>query len=628
MAPPGSTRPRYVWVASLGALGVVFGDIGTSPLYAFRETFVAAGGLGVTRANVLGILSLIVWSLVIVVTIKYLAFVMRADNDGEGGILALTALITPTGGVRRGGARWGLVLLGLFGTALLYGDGMITPAISVLSAVEGFEVATSAFEPYVIPIAVAILVALFSIQHRGTATIGAIFGPVMVVWFTVLAALGMYRLVSEPGVLAALGPWHAVRFFTEHPRLAFLALGAVFLVVTGSEALYADMGHFGKRPIRTAWFALVFPALLVNYFGQGALLIGEPAAVDNPFYRMPPSWAVVPLVLLATAATVIASQALITGAYSLTMQAALLGYLPRVEIDHTSPREVGQVYVGAINWVLMIACVGLVIGFGSSSNLAGAYGVAVTATMVVTTLLLYLVLRERWKWPRLAALSLTGAFLAVDLAFFGANVLKVPDGGWFPLVVGAAVFMVMTTWKRGRALVAARLHRGEPAIERFIGSLAGHPPPRVPGTGVYLFPQPGATPPALLSNLRHYGVLHETLILVSVTIADQPRIPKARRSTVHHLGNEVHQVVLKFGFMEEPDVPTALAETVRSDFGFDRDDATYFLGRELVVPSPRPGMAGWRERLFAFMHRNASSAAHQFRLPPERVVEVGSQVEI
>ncbi len=621
-------RPRYLLLTSVGALGVVFGDIGTSPLYAFREAFHAADDLNVTKDNVLGILSLMLWALVLVVTVKYLVFVLRADNDGEGGILALTALITPAGRTRRRGVRWGLVLFGLFGTALLYGDGIITPAISVLSAVEGFEVATPAFEPYVVWIAAAILVALFAIQHRGTATIGALFGPVMLVWFGVLAALGLYRLVDEPAVLAAVNPGHAVRFLAGEPWLGFLALGAVFLVVTGSEALYADMGHFGRGPIRLGWFGLVFPALLVHYFGQGGLLLAEPSAIDNPFYRMPPEWAVLPLVVLATLATVIASQALITGAYSLTVQATQLGYLPRVDVDHTSTREFGQVYVPSVNWALMVACVTLVFAFGSSSNLAGAYGVAVTSTMVITSALLYVVMRERWGWSRPVAGAVTAAFLLVDVAFFAANALKIPAGGWFPLVVGLAVFTVMTTWRHGRELVAARLHRGELSIERFIGSIARHPQARVPGTAVYLFPEPGATPPALLANLRHNEVLHETIVLVAVRTEHVPRVPPARRATVHDLGDEFFQVVLHFGFLEEADVPTALANTVRRGFGFDPADATYFLGRETVLPAPGGGMTRWREHLFSLLHRNAVGAARYFRLPPGQVFEVGSQVEV
>ena len=625
---PTERGPKYLLLMSLGALGVVYGDIGTSPLYALRESFLAAEGLSVTRENVLGVLSLMIWSLVIVVTVKYLVFVMRADNHGEGGILALTALITPANRGRRGGVRWGLVLLGLFGTALLYGDGVITPAISVLSAVEGVAVASPALESIVVPAAAVILVLLFSIQRKGTASIGAIFGPVMILWFAVLASLGLYRMVGEPGVLAAVVPTHAFSLFTTHPKLGFLALGAVFLVVTGSEALYADMGHFGSRPIRLGWFSIVFPALLLNYFGQGALLIQQPDTISNPFYAMPPDWAVVPLVVLATLATVIASQALISGAFSLTMQAIQLGYLPRVRIDHTSDRQFGQIYVPTVNWALMVGCVGLVFSFGSSTNLAAAYGVAVTSTMVITTILLYFVMRERWRWPRAVALALSIGFGLVDMAFFAANIVKIPAGGWFPLLVGAAVFTTMTTWERGRELLAARLRRGDLPIERFIGSITEHPQRRIAGTAVYLFPQSGATPPALLANLRHNEVIHESVALVSVQTESVPRVAQAQRHNVHDLGEGFAQVELRFGFMEEPDVPTALGNIVSPVFGFSRTDAVYFLGRESVIASERPGMAIWRERFFGFMHRNASSAAGFFCLPRDRVIEVGVQVEI
>jgi len=618
---------RYLLTMSVGALGIVYGDIGTSPLYAFRESFHAAEGLGVNRASVFGVLSLVFWALVLVVSLKYLIFVVRADNHGEGGILALAALIVPAHKTRPTGLRWGLILLGLFGTALLYGDGIITPAISVLSAVEGLEVVTPALEPYVIPIAVTILVALFAIQRQGTAKVGAVFGPVMIVWFSVLAVLGGYHVIRDPGVLAAVNPTHAFRFIGEQPRLAFLALGAIFLVVTGSEALYADMGHFGKRPIRIGWYTVVFPALLLNYFGQGAMLIAQPDTIDNPFFRMSPDWAVLPMVILATMATVIASQALISGAYSLTMQAVQLGYLPRFDIDHTSPREIGQVYIASINWSLMIACVGLVVSFRSSTNLAAAYGVAVTTTMVITTMLLYFVMRERWKWTPTVSLSLTALFLVVDVSFFAANIVKVPAGGWFPLVVGGVMFFVMTTWKLGRTRMTAALKRGDLPIERFIGSITTHPQLRVPGTAAYLFPDPGVTPPALLANLRHNEVLHETVVLVSVQTSNVPRVPQVRRATVHELGEGFVQVVLHFGFMDEPDVPRALSNIVDPEFGFDSEDAAYFLGRETIITKGR-GIGRWRAALFALMHRNSSSAVQYFSLPPEQVIEIGRQVAL
>jgi KUP system potassium uptake protein len=449
----------------------------------------------------------------------------------------------------------------------------------------------------------------------------------MIVWFTVLAVLGGFYVVQDPGILAAINPIHAGRFIAANPRLAFLALGSIFLVVTGSEALYADMGHFGKRPIRIGWYTVVFPALLLNYFGQGAMLIANPENIDNPFFRMSPAWAVLPMVILATMATVIASQALITGAYSLTMQAVQLGYLPRFGIDHTSPREIGQVYIAAINWGLMIACVGLVLAFRSSSNLAAAYGVAVTTTMVITTTLLYFVMRERWSWSPLLAGSLTAVFLIVDVAFFAANIVKVPAGGWFPLVVGGAVFAAMTTWKTGRRRLATALRRGELPIERFIGSIATHPQLRVPGTAVYLFPDPGVTPPALLANLRHNEVLHETVVLVAVQTSSVPRVPQVRRATVHDLGEGFAQVVLHFGFMDAPDVPRALINIVDPEFGFDPEDATYFVGRETIINRSR-GIARARLALYAAMHRNSSSAVQYFSLPPSQVIEIGKQVAL
>jgi KUP system potassium uptake protein len=520
-----------------------------------------------------------------------------------------------------------LILLGLFGTALLYGDGIITPAISVLSAVEGLEIAAPALGPYVVPIAVGILIALFSIQRAGTAVVGAIFGPVMIVWFAVLALLGGYYVLQDPVVLSAVNPAHGFRLIGAEPRQAFLALGSIFLVVTGAEALYADMGHFGKRPIRLGWYIVVFPSLLLNYFGQGAMLMSDPSAIDNPFFRMPPEWAVFPLVILATMATVIASQALISGVYSLTMQAVQLGYLPRFDIDHTSPREIGQIYIATINWGLAVACVGLVLAFRSSSNLAAAYGVAVTTTMVITTVLLYFLMRTRWNWSRWVAGSLTALFLIVDVSFFAANIVKVPAGGWFPLVVGLALFLVMTTWKAGRRRLTAALKRGELPIERFIGSITAHPQVRVPGTAVYLFPDPGITPPALLANLRHNEVLHETVVLVSVQTSTVPRVQQVKRATVHELGEGFVQVVLHFGFMDEPDVPKALSNIVDPEFGFDPDDSTFFIGRETII-NRGSGIGRARAALYALMHRNASSPVQFFSLPPGQVIEIGKQVAL
>lgn len=621
-------KGKYLALLALGALGVVYGDIGTSPLYAFRESFHHTYGLAVTPANILGILSLIFWALTIVISIKYIAFVMRADNRGEGGILALTALIFPPDGPRRYNPRYLLILLGIFGTALLYGDGMITPAISVLSAVEGLEVATPFFRPYIIPITIAILVGLFLFQNQGTERVGKIFGPVTLVWFTVLALLGIPWIVRQPGVLVAINPYYGIEFFIQNGLAGFLVLGSVFLVVTGGEALYADMGHFGRAPIRLAWFAVALPALLLNYFGQGALLLTIPEAVENPFYRMTPGWALYPVVVIATMAAVIASQALITGAFSLTMQAVQLGYLPRVAIRHTSAHERGQIYIPAINWVLMVACVALVLAFGSSSNLAAAYGVAVTTTMVITTLLLFVVERDRWGWPLPVALGLTLLFLVIDLAFLGANLNKTLAGGWFPLAVGAIVFVLMTTWKRGREILAQRLRVGTIPFAEFIEQVYAEDPVRVQGTAVFMSSNPKSTPPALLHNWRHNRVLHKRVILLSVQTKEQPRVPRAEKVSVAELGDGFFQVILSHGFMENPHVPRGLRMARHNGLELDMNEISYFLGRERLYATNRPGMAIWREKLFATMSRNSISATDFFSLPPNQVVELGTMVEM
>lgn len=617
---------RALALLSLTALGIVYGDIGTSPLYAVRESFLPSHGLAVTPANVLGVLSLIFWSLVLVISVKYLAFILRADNRGEGGILALAALATPM--ARGAGGKRGLILLGLFGTALLYGDGAITPAISVLSAIEGLEVATPFFAPWVIPITVGILVALFAAQRHGTARVGRMFGPVTLLWFATLAVLGIAQLVREPAVLAAMHPGHALRFFLENGARGFVVLGSVFLVVTGGEALYADMGHFGRRPIRLAWFGIVLPALLINYFGQGALLIHTPDAVENPFYRMAPAWALYPVVAIATAATIIASQALISGAFSLTMQAVQLGCLPRVTIEHTSPSIFGQIYIPGVNWGLMLACIGLVIGFGSSSNLAAAYGVAVTTTMVITTILFFVVARERWGWnPWLVGL-LTAAFLVVDLAFWGANLIKIPHGGWFPLVVGAVLVVVMSTWRRGREILTARVTAGLLPAEAFVAQVRERAATRVPGTAVFLYSNPDATPPALLHNLKHNRVLHGRVLFVSVTVAEEPHVPAGDRASVRALGEGFHRVMLRYGFMEEPDVPAAMAGLEAVGLRIVPMETTYFLGRETVVRSRSRRMSRWRALLFGVLNRNARPASAFYRLTPNRVVELGAQIEL
>jgi len=631
--PSAGASRHSLFPLTLTAIGVVYGDIGTSPLYAMRECFFGSHSVTPTHENVLGVLSLIIYSLVIVISIKYIVVVMRADNQGEGGILALTALLPDRNAPQKGadwlhGSRPLLIGLGIFGAALLYGDGMITPAITVLGAVEGLQVATPFFSPYIVPASVTILVLVFLIQRYGTHRVGRLFGPVMVVWFVVIAALGVSWIVRAPAVLAAIDPRHAIRFFAENGLYGFTVLGAVFLVVTGGEALYADMGHFGKRPIRAAWFAVVLPALLLNYFGQGALMLFDPEAAHQPFFRMAPAWALLPLVAVATAAAIIASQALISGAFSLTRQAIQLGYVPRLDISHTSSHEMGQVYVPQVNWGLAAATILIVIGFRSSGALAAAYGVAVTMTMVITAVLLHVVAVERWKWPVVAAVCVTTVFMAVDLAFLGANLLKVVQGGWLPIVIGAALFTLMTTWKTGRRLMADRLTARAIPLEEFMQGIVDHPPTRVPGTAVFMTAQPSGTPPALAHNLRHNKVLHEFVVVLTVSTAQVPYVLPKDQVTMESLGHRVCNVRVRYGFMQVPNVPEALALARRSGLEMDPEDVTYFLGRETIIVTRRPGMAPWRERLFVLMARNAVRATAFFRLPPERVVELGVQVEI
>jgi KUP system potassium uptake protein len=621
----GAAR-RKLLPLTLTAIGVVYGDIGTSPLYAMRECFFGSHSVPATQENVLGVLSLIIYSLLLVISIKYIAIVMRADNQGEGGILALTALL-PERADRR--ASWpALILLGIFGAALLYGDGMITPAITVLGAVEGLKLATPLFEPYVAPVAVVILIAVFAIQRHGTHRVGRLFGPIMVAWFVAIAALGVIWLVRAPVVLTAVDPRHAVSFFRDHGWHGFAVLGAVFLVVTGGEALYADMGHFGKRPIRVAWFGLVLPALLLNYFGQGALLLTNPAAAEQPFFLLAPGWALLPLIGLATAAAIIASQALISGAFSLTQQAVQLGYCPRLDIEHTSHTEMGQVYVPQVNWALMLSTIVIVVGFGSSTALAAAYGIAVTLTMVITAVLLQVVAIERWGWSPAVAYAVTGIFLVIDLAFFGANALKIAHGGWLPLVIGGLLFTLMTTWKTGRQVVAARLTARALPIEDFLLQVQDMRPARVPGTAVFMTAQPRGTPPALAHNLRYNKVLHEHVITLMVITQPVPHVPPDRQVAVRPLGDGVFDVVVRYGFMEDPNVPEALMRAREQGLELDEEDVTFFLGRETLIVTRGPGMAMWRERLFVLMARNAVRATTYFRLPPERVVELGVQVEI
>ncbi|MCB0710728.1 MAG: potassium uptake protein [Ignavibacteriae bacterium] len=629
---------NYLLILSLTALGVVYGDIGTSPLYAMRECFQGPFAVEPTPANIFGVLSLIFWSLLIVISLKYLLFILRADNHGEGGILALTALVISRkkikspereeGEKRNHVARRGLVLIGIFGAALLYGDGMITPAISVLSAVEGLEIATPFFRPWIIPLTIAILILLFSIQNRGTGKVGAIFGPITLLWFLVIALLGVNYILQTPEILGALNPVYGLNFFIANSWRGFLVLGAVFLVVTGGEALYADMGHFGAKPIRLTWFALVLPSLLLNYFGQGGLLLRNPSAASNPFYSMSPEWALYPIVILATGATVIASQALISGAFSLTMQGVQLGYLPRLRITHTSARERGQIYVPTVNWILLLACIGLVIGFSSSSNLAAAYGVSVTATMGITTILFGVIVRRRWGWSLWLVIPFVTFFLLVDLAFLGANLTKILHGGWFPLLVGGILFTLMTTWKTGRRILEERIGETIIPLDELLlyDDKPDDLPVRVPGTAVFLTRDPQSVPPPLVRNLRHNKVLHERNILLTVLTTTAPLVRDKKRVKVERLGSGIWQVTLTYGFMQSPDVPRGLKEAHIQ--GVNWRHVTYFLGRESIVVTPRPGMAIWREHLFALMSRNTRSAASWFHIPPDQVVEIGARVEI
>jgi len=612
---------------ALGAIGVVYGDIGTSPLYTMKEVFAGHHPIATSVDNVLGILSLVFWALTVVVSIKYVAFIMRADNNGEGGIMALIAVVqrAVAADTRIG---WLLAVLGIFGASLFYGDGMITPAISVLSAVEGLEVAAPALRPMVEPIALVVLIVLFAIQRHGTHHVGRFFGPVMVLWFLTLATLGVYNVLQAPAVLAAVNPLHAIEFFAAHRGYAFLVLGAVVLAVTGAEALYADMGHFGRKPIRLAWFFFVLPALLLNYFGQGALLIQNPQAVVNPFYIQAPGWALYPLIALATAATVIASQAVITGAFSVTRQAIQLGYLPRMQIVHTSEHAIGQIYIPFINWAMLSGIVVLVLIFGSSSNLAAAYGIAVTGTMLIDTVLGFVVVITLWRWNRaLAVFGLIG-FLAVDLAFFGATSLKIVEGGWFPLLIGIVVFTVLSTWKSGRRLLLQRLKSGAIALEPFIQGLVAHPPARVPGTAVFLTASKEGVPHALLHNLAHNKVLHERVVFLTVRTADQPYVPPERRIEIEDLGHDFYRIVVHYGFKDEPDIPNALALCEAQGLKFEMMQTSFFLSRETIIATGLPGMAPWREQLFIHMARNAESAMSFFRIPTNRVIELGSQVEI
>ena len=611
----------------LAALGVVYGDIGTSPLYAFRECFHEAHDLPPDRGNILGILSLIFWALMLILSVKYLAIVMRADNEGEGGILALLALLRRKARVPAA-RRPLLIILGLFGAALLYGDGMITPAISVLSAVEGLRVATPVFDPYIVPITVVILVLLFAFQFKGTAHIGKIFGPVTLVWFAYMGLVGTLSLLARPEALEALDPRLAVGFLWHHGAGSLLPLGAVFLAVTGAEALYADMGHFGKGAIRRTWFVVVLPCLLLNYFGQGALLLAHPEAVTNPFYLLVPGWALYPTVALACLATIIASQAVISGAFSLTRQAVRLGYLPRIRILHTSHDEAGQIYVPSINWFLLVAASALAVLFGSSSGLAAAYGIAVSATMLITTILVYVLMRERWEWSRWQALALTTPFLFVDFAFLSANSLKILRGGWIPILVGILGYIVMSTWSRGRELLALRIAEQSGTLEDLRKDFAETPPLMVPGTAIFLTSTPKGTPATLIQNLKHNHVLHEQNLFLTLVTEDRPRLPRDERLELSRLADHFQRAVGHYGYMEDPNIFHILARCADEGLEIDLDRATFFLGRETLFATPREGMPIWREKLFAMIARNSVPAPREFHIPPERVVEIGVQIEL
>lgn len=612
----------------LGAMGIVYGDIGTSPLYAFQVCFDGPHSVGISEANILGVLSLIVWSLILVISIKYLTIVMRADNDGEGGILALLAIVTSDSEKRSGKASKWLILTGLFGASLLYGDGMITPAISVLSAVEGLKIATPKVEPFITSIAIGILLALFLFQHRGTHRIGTIFGPIMLVWFLVLGTMGVWQIANRPSVMAAINPWHAADFFLSHGGPGFFILGSVFLVVTGGEALYADMGHFGKRPIRVVWFMLILPALVLNYFGQGSLLLDNPAFAENPFFHLASDAWKYPLVVLSTLATVVASQAVISGAFSLTLQAVQLGYLPRMEILHTSETEFGQIYIPVVNYFLMAATIGLVIGFETSSRLASAYGMAVSTTMAITTVLAFVAMRRLWNWPLPVACLVAALLLTVDLCFFAANLFKIFEGGWFPLLVGLLFVLIMTTWRRGRELFAAYLEDSKVPYDDLLKWLDADPPARIPGTVIHLSSSLDSVPQTLLLNLRHNRVMHEQIAVVTLVFEKTPFVNVGSRITIETLQKDFYLIQLRYGFMQQVNVPLALDAGAREVLNIDPSITTYVLGRSRFLATKRPGMAFWRERLFGFLSNNAERAADYFGIPSRQVLEIGAEIEL
>ncbi len=611
---------------TLAALGVVFGDIGTSPLYTMKEVFsVGTHPVPLTEANMLGILSLIVWALIMVVSVKYVAFIMRADNRGEGGIMALLALASRSteGNVKK---QRIIMLLGILGACMFYADGMITPAISVLSAVEGLELAAPILHPLILPITLIVIFLLFWAQSKGTALVGAFFGPVMLLWFGTLGILGAIEVINYPAILKAINPIYAIHFFQVSPSIAFIALGAVVLAVNGVEALYADMGHFGRFPIRLAWFGFVLPALVLNYFGQGALILQHPESVINPFYLLAPEWMLFPLIILATLAAVIASQAVITGAFSVSRQALQLGYLPRMHVEHTSESQEGQIYMPRVNWGLMLAIMALVIGFKSSGNLAAAYGIAVTGDMVITTLLAGMVFRYLWGWGKVRTISLVMLFLTIDLAFFSANVLKIPDGGWVPLVIGIFIFTLMLTWKTGRTQLHQNVKNEAMALAPFIEAIGAHPPARVPGTAIFLTPNSDGVPHAMLHNLKHNKVLHERVLILTVKFLDFPHTPLSERVEVEALGHEFYKVIVHYGFKDEPDLPRDLLLCAEKGLTLETMDTSFFVGKEILIANRGVGMAYWRKKIFIGLFRSAETITNQFKLPPNRVVELGAQV--
>ncbi|WP_316899235.1 potassium transporter Kup [Pseudodesulfovibrio indicus] len=612
---------------SLAALGVVFGDIGTSPLYAIRECFHGEYGIEVSGANVLGVLSLIFWALMLIVSFKYLVMVLRADHDGEGGVLALTTLVKPRKRPLRGPAKV-LVVLGLFAACLLYGDGMITPAISVLSAVEGLGHITPLFKPYIVHITLVILVSLFLLQRHGTARVGSLFGPVILVWMTALGLLGLVQVVREPSVLIAIDPWHGLQFLIHNRLHGFVVLGAVFLVATGAEAIYADLGHFGRRPIRLTWFLVALPALLLNYFGQGAHLLNHPGDAFHPFYAIVPSWAIIPMVVLATLATIVASQAVITGAFSLTSQAVQLGYLPRLRVTHTSVTHKGQIYVAPVNWVLMACTVGLVLGFRSSSKLAAAYGVAVTASMLVTATLFFVVMRKRWNWSLPVAGLLTALFFTVDFSFFAANMTKIFHGAWFPLVIALLVLAVMLTWERGNEILAERAQGLTLPLDQFLADIHADPPTRIPGQAVFLTRSHNIVPMAMVQNLRHNRVLHNEVFFLNIRTEDLPRVPNFEKIELERLGSGIFRIIAHFGYMEEPTVSTVFALCRDQGVTVDPENASFFLGREKLSIGEDPAMARWRANLYLFLSRNGMDPADFFNIPSTQVIEVGARLRV